>query len=183
MRLKIFVLIIVFTLATMAFAETPNTPKPVLKKGDVDHFIKTFPQLKEDFKKFEVKYDGKSGAFTYPLALKASGDFLGVLKKHGWDEHFFTKMTTIFMGYSMIFAGVEMAKADPQFAKNIEKIKSNTHLSEEMKKQMVDQLMQVKGMLNNQQKFLKGSIQKADMELIKARLEELQKLFIHKKKK
>lgn len=183
MRLKIFVLIIIFALSTMAFTETSNTPKPVLKKGDVAHFIKSFPQLKEDFKKFEVKYDGKSGAFTYPMALKASGEFLGVLKKHGWDEHFFTKMTTIIMGYSMLSAREEMGKADPQFAKNIEKIKSNTQLSDEMKKQMVDQLTHVKSMMKNQQKFLKSSIQKADMELIKSRLEDLKKLFNHKKKK
>ena len=177
MKLKVFVLVILFTLSAVVFADEPEAPKPVLKPGDVKHFIKTFPLLKEELKKFEVKYDGKSGIVTYPEALAASGEFLGILKKHGWDEHFFTKTAAICVGYSMIVAGKAMKNADPQVAKAIKEIESNPHLSDAMKKQMIDQMKTVKGVMKEQQKALKKSAHKADMELIKPHIEDLKKLF------
>lgn len=183
MKLKIVILIILLALTVPVFSDNSEDPKPVLKKGDVIRFIKTFPLLKEDFKKFEIKYDNKSGAVNYPKALKASGEFLSILKKHGWDEHFFSKMAVISMGYSMLTAGKEMKNADPQFEKSIQELKSNTHLSEEMKKQMIDQLMKVKGIMKNQQQVIKKMVPKEDMALIKPRLKELKTLFDNKKKK
>ena len=177
MKLKVFVLVILFTLSAVVFADEPEAPKPVLKPGDVKHFIKTFPLLKEEFKKFEVKYDGKAGIVTYPEALAASGEFLGILKKHGWDEQFFTKTAAICVGYSMIVAGKAMKNADPQVAKAIKEIESNPHLSDAMKKQMIDQMKTVKGVMKEQQKALKRSAHKADMELVKPHIEDLKKLF------
>ncbi len=180
MKLKVFVLVILFALSSLVFADKPEAPKPILKPGDVKHFIKTFPLLKEEFKKFEVKYDGTSGAMTYPGALKASGEFLGILKKHGWDEHFFAKTAAIAMGYSMIIAGKEMKNADPKIAKAIKEIESNPHLSEAMKKQMLEQMKTIKGAMKVQQMALKRNAHKADMELIKPHIEDLKKLFDNK---
>ncbi len=177
MKLKVFVLVILFSLSLMVLADEPEAPKPVLKKGDVERFIKTFPLLKEDFKKFEVKYDGKSGIVTYPEALAASGEFLGILKKHGWDEQFFTKTAAICVGYSMIVAGKAMKDADPQVAKAMKEIESNPHLSAEMKKQLIEQMKTVKGAMKQQQKALKKSSHKADMELIKPHIQDLKKVF------
>jgi hypothetical protein len=182
MKLKIFVLVISLVLVSPIFADDSKEVKPVLKKGDVERFIKTFPLLKEEFKKFEVEYDRKAGSVTYPEALKASQEFLGILKKHGWDEHFFTKMATISMGYSMIVTAKELKNTDPQIAKAIKQIESNPHLSDAMKKQMLEQMKQVKGIMKNQQNVMKKNVQKPDMELIKPHIEELKKLFGHKKK-
>ncbi len=180
MKLKVFVLVILFALSSLVFADEPKAPKPILKPGDVKHFIKTFPLLKEELKKFEVKYDGTSGVMTYPEALQASGEFLGILKKHGWDEHFFAKTAAIAMGYSMIIAGKEMKNADPKVAKAIKEIQSNPHLSDAMKKQLLDQMKTVKGAMKEQQKALKRSAHKADMELIKPHIEDLKKVFDYK---
>jgi hypothetical protein len=179
MKLKIFVLVILFALSAVVLADEPEKPKPVLKPGDVKHFIKTFPLLKEDFKKFEVKYDGKSGITTYPEALMVSQEFLSILKKHGWDEHFFAKTAAICVGYSMIVAGKEMKNADPQIAKAMKEIESNPNLSAEMKKQLLEQMKSVKGVMKEQQKAFKRSAHKADMELIKPHIEDLKKLFDH----
>jgi hypothetical protein len=179
MKLKVIVLVILFALSSLVFADEPEAPKPVLKPGDVKHFIKTFPLLKEEFKKFEVKYDGKSGAMNYPEALMVSQEFLGILKKHGWDEHFFAKTAAICVGYSMIVAGKEMKNADPKIAKAMKEIESNPHLSDAMKKQLLDQMKSVKGVMKEQQKALKSSAHKADMELIKPHIEDLKKVFDH----
>lgn len=177
MKLKIFVFVILFTLSAVVFADETETHKPILKPGDVKHFIKTFPLLKEELKKFEVKYDGKSGIMTYPEALMVSQEFLGILKKHGWDEHFFAKTAAICLGYSMIIAGKEMKNADPKFAKAMKEIESNPHLSADMKKQLIEQLKSVKGTMKEQQKLIKRNVHKADMEFIKPHIEDLKKLF------
>ncbi len=177
MKLKIMVLVILFTLSAMVFADEPQAPRPLLKPGDVKHFIKTFPLLKEDFKKFDVKYDGKAGIVTYPEALAASQEFLGILQKHGWDEHYFEKMASICLGYSMIIADKEMKNVGPEIAKAMKEIESNPHLSAEMKKQLLEQMKSVKSTVKEQQKTLKRTVHQADMELIKPNLEELKKLF------
>ena len=152
MKLKVFALVILFTLSAVVLADEPEAPKPVLKPGDVKHFIKTFPLLKEEFKKFEVKYDGKAGIVTYPEAVAASQDFLGILKKHGWDEHFFEKTAAICLGYSTIVSGKALKDADPQVAKAMKEIESNPHLSAEMKKQLIEKMKNVKGAMKQQQK-------------------------------
>jgi hypothetical protein len=177
MKLKVFVLVILFALSVVVFADEPQTPKPILKPGDVKHFIKTFPLLKEDFKKFDVKYDGKSGIVTYPEALAASQEFLGILKKHGWDEHYFEKAGAICLGYSTIISGKAIKDADPQIAKAMKEIESNPNLSAEMKKQLMEQMKSVKGVMKEQQKEVKKYAHEADVELIKPHIEELKELF------
>lgn len=177
MKLKVFVLIILFTLSAMLIADEPEAPKPVLKPGDVKHFIKSFPLLKEELKKYEVKYDGKAGIVTYPEAIKASSEFLGILKKHGWDEHFFEKTAAICLGYSSIVAGKAMKDADPKVAKAMKEIESNPNLSAEMKKQLIEQMKTVKGAMKQQQKVVKKYAHKADIELIKPHIDDLKKVF------
>ncbi len=177
MKLKIFVLVMLFTLSAMVLADKPQAPQPILKPGDVKNFIKTFPLLKEDLKKFDVKYDGKSGSITYPEALAASQEFLGILEKHGWDEHYFAKTAAICLGYSMIVYGKEMEKVDPEITKAMKEIESNPHLSADMKKQLIEQMKSVKGVMKEQQKTLKRSVHEADMALIKPQLEDLKKIF------
>jgi hypothetical protein len=179
MKLKIFVLVILFTLSAMVLADEPEAPKPVLKPGDVKHFIKTFPLLKEELKKFEVKYDGKAGIVTYPEAIKANSEFLGILKKHGWDEHFFAKTAAISLGYSSIVTDKAMKDADPQVAKAMKEIESNPALSDAMKKQLIEQMKTVKGVMKEQQKVVKKYAHKADIELIKPHIEALKKVFEH----
>jgi hypothetical protein len=177
MKLKVFVLVILFTLSAMVLADEPEKPKPILKPGDVEHFIKTFPLLKAELKKYEVKYDAKSGNMTYPEAIKASSEFLGILKKHGWDEHYFEKTAAICMGYSTIVSGKAMKEADPQIAKAMKEIESNPHLSDAMKKQMIEQMKTVKGAMKEQQKVVKKYAHKADIELIKPHIDDLKKVF------
>ena len=177
MKLKVFVLVILFALSAVVFADEPKAPQPVLKPGDVKNFIKTFPLLKEDLKKFEVKFDGKAGIVTYPEALAASQEFLGILKKHGWDEKYFEKTAAICMGYSTIVAGKAMKDADPQVAKAMKEIESNPNLTPEMKKQLLEQMKTVKGAMKESQKVVKKYAHKADIELIKPHIQDLKELF------
>ena len=61
MKLKVAVLAILLVLSSLVvLADEPEPPKPVLKVGDIKHFIKTFPVLKKDFEKFNLKYSSIS---------------------------------------------------------------------------------------------------------------------------
>jgi hypothetical protein len=174
MKAKLLITVILFTVSLFLFSDEP--PKPVLEKGDVKNFIKTFPLLQKEFKKFGVKYEAKQGAVTFPTAVKASQEFLEILKKHGWDEHFFHKMSTILLGYSSIAYGDAMKKADPEMEKAIKQIEANQALSQAMKDQLKQQLMMTKGVMKTQGEALKKTLNKADLDLIKPLVEDLKKV-------
>ena len=157
--------------------DPPEPPEPVLVKGDVVRFIKTFPELKEDLDEYGVEMNEESGNTTYPEALKASGEFMAILKKHGWDETFFQKMQTIAMGYLALTAEGDQQDMDSHIEKSIKEIEANTALSAEMKKQMIEQMKNATGAMKQQQQVLKNSVHPKDMELIKPHIEDLKKLF------
>jgi len=116
----IAVILFTFTFVSFVIAgDPPKPPVPILKPGDVKHFIKTFPHLTKDFKKFGALYEAKTGDLTVPEALKVNKNFLEILKKHGWDEHFFQKASIIFLGYSGIVYGKEIKKAGPGIEKSL----------------------------------------------------------------
>ncbi|MCP5052139.1 MAG: hypothetical protein GY940_33540 [bacterium] len=180
MKLKSIVLIMLMLLATAAIAG--ETPKPVLDDGDVLRFIKTFPLMKEDFEKYGAKYEAKSGNVTIPEALKASAEYQSIMKKYGWDQGFFTKMLTIVRGYSGIVYGKEMKNADPKIEQAIKQIKENAHLSDEMKKKMIDGMMAAKGVLKNQGLNIMGGIHPKDLARIKPLVNQI-KMVLEKDKK
>lgn len=174
MKVKLFVFVVLLSmLVSFAAAADPEPPKPVLKSGDVKQFIKTYPLLIKDMKKYGMKYEAKAGAVTVPEALKASGEFQGILKKHGWDEHFWHKFTTIAMGYAFVQYGKGIKEADPKIAKALKEIEDNPALSDQMKAQLKQQLSAVKSVMKTQGEQLRTQIHKADMELIRPFVNEL----------
>ena len=173
-------MLIIFTLFILvsftAAQDPPKPPKQILKPGDVEHFIKTFPLLEKDFEKFNMKYEAKSGDVTFPEALKASNEFLQLLKKHGWDENFWLKAGTIMMGYSAIVYGKEIKKADSEFEKSLKDIESNPNIPAAMKKQLKDQLKAAQGMMKTQGSALQQNIHAQDLKLITPHIKEIQKV-------
>ncbi len=162
-----------FSAVPFTAAAEPEPAKPVLKSGDVKQFIKTFPLLKKDLEKFGMKYEAKGGDVTVPEGLKANRDFVGILKKHGWDEHFWHKFTTIAMGYAFVRYGKGIKEADPEIAKAIKEIDGNPAISDRMKAHLKKQLTAAKGLMKTQGEQLKRQIHKADMDLIRPLVEEL----------
>ncbi len=173
MKLKVLITVVLFCLASFVMAKEPEPPKPVLKEGDVKHFIKTFPLLKKDLKDFGMEYEAKAGNVTIPDALMASEKFLEILKKHDWDKQFFTKMAAITLGYSTIVYGKEIKKADPELEKSIKQIEANAYISEAQKKQMIEQIKMAKGVLKSQEQLLKKRLHKSDLALIRPLSKEL----------
>ncbi len=175
-------LFFVFTSFYTVMAQAPEPPKQILKAGDVKHFIKTFPQMKKDFEKYGADYKVKDGKVTIPQALKANQEFLGILKKHGWDEHFFTKFPTIVWSYTSIVYKKELKKAEPKMEAAIKKIQTNPALSDQMKKQMMAQMKAARGMLKTQGVMFSKRLHPKDIELVRPFVKELKKVFDDRRK-
>jgi hypothetical protein len=170
-------LLLIVLLAVPCLAIAQDSTEPVLEKGDVERFIKTFPMVKEEMEKLGMKYEAKEGDYTVPEAVQASAEFNALLKKHGWDETFFMKMGTIFMGYVSLAHKKEMAQMDPEIEKAIKEIESTAGVSEAMKKQMVERLRATQKMMGGQQGAMQQSVHKLDLALIQPFIPELKKLF------
>jgi hypothetical protein len=181
MKLKTVIMIILLLLVAIVTQITAEvTHKPILEKGDVERFLKTFPQMKADFEKHGAKYEGK-GNYNIPEALKANADFQALLKKHGWDTLFFAKMMTIFRGYASIEYGKQMKEAAPKIKEALKKLESNPHLSAEMKEKMKKSMMGVTALTG--QRDLMGGINPQDMALIKPFINEIRELMESEKQK
>lgn len=163
--------LIFFIFVSVITAQEPI--KPILQPGDVEHFIKTFPTLKEDLR---IQDDPRHGTMTVADAIKLKNESIDILKKHGWGEEFYEKSEIILLGYSYIVYGEEKKKADSALEKSLEEINSNPHLSDAMKKQLIEQMKTVKGVLKTQNSTFKDRMHKADMELIKPHIEELKEI-------
>ncbi|MFA9452421.1 MAG: hypothetical protein ACERK6_00780 [Candidatus Aminicenantaceae bacterium] len=170
-------LLLIVLLALPCLAIAQESPEPVLQKGDVERFIKTFPVLKAELEELGMKYEAEEGDYTVPEAVQASAEFTALLKKHDWDETFFAKMGTIFMGYVSLAHKKEMAQMDPEIEKAIKEIESTAGVSEAMKKQMVERLRATQKMMGGQQGAMQQSVHEADLELIRPLIPELRKLF------
>lgn len=172
----LFVALIGLALLSVTLPGDTETGKPILEKGDVLRFIKTFPELKTDFDKLGAEYDARQGQVTYTEAMMASSEFNGILKKHGWDENFWTKVSTIISGYGILAYNLAVGNVDPQLAAALKQIEDNAALSDAMKKQLKEQIMASKGALKEQGKAMLKMVHPKDMALIKPNLDALKKV-------
>lgn len=153
-----------------------HQPEPVLEKGDIEKLLKTWPALEKDMKKFGMKMDTKSGSATIPEAVMAGNEYMSILKKHGWDENFWTKFTVVIQGYSFFQYKKGKKEADSSMSKSMEEIQKNPHLSPEMKKQLMANLKMVKGALEQSAGTLLKNINPSDLAFIKPNIKKIRKV-------
>jgi len=170
-----FALLCAFCFSSL-WSQIPEVPDPVLKVGDVEHFIKTFPLLKKDLDEYGVRMNLEDGDMTYNETLKSSQEFLRILKKHGWDENFWVKAQAIFMGVAILSSEEASQESNPQFEETKKQIESNSALSEEMKKQLLEQLAAAQAAMGAQKQSLRRSINPQDLLLVKPHVEALKEI-------
>lgn len=153
-----------------------NPPEAVLKKGDVERFVKTFPLLSQDLMKAGMSWEAKSGTMNVPEAVTASNQVLEVLKKHGWDEHFFAKSAAILQCYTQVKYGQAMGTAQSKLARNLREIDENPDISAEMKAQLKAQMKQAMAMVGQQGQVMKNQINPADLILVRPWIPKLEKM-------
>lgn len=175
MKFKTIILVAVLFLSfsLTLVAEEKLITKPMLKAGDVEHFIKTFNVLSKDLKALGAEYDARSGNMSYPDALMANTRFQELLKKHGWDTTFFQKASVIGMAYSVVVYGKEYKKANPEMDKALKEIEANPHLTAEQKKQMRDGIIAAKAGLAAGEQAMTKMVDPADIQLVKPLIAQL----------
>jgi len=176
---KLAALVLIAALAGFAFAG--EDPKPILKKGDVEKFIKTYPALSEELDKFGIELEGEAGNYTVPEPLRYNQELLGILKKHGWDEHFFAAVGTIMRGYINIVYKQEVKSMDKEVAEAIEKIEGDPNLSDAMKKQMVEQMKASQKMMSGGAAVYGQEIHPDDFAQVTENIEGLKEVLEEKK--
>ena len=179
--MKAFIFIALILVMSVSIVTAQDPPKPILKSGDVKHFIKTFPLLEKEMENLGFEYEARGGTMTVPDAIKSRNDLLEIIKKHGWDENFFQKTGVILLGYSSIVYGEEIKKADSAFEESFKEIDSNPNFSAEMKKQLKEQMKAAKSAMKTQNSTFKNSIHPNDLKMITPHIEEIKKVIDKKK--
>jgi len=91
--------------ALLAFACTSwvhaQNPVPVLKKGDVEKFIKTLKPMSKELEAVGVNFDARQNQ-NMSDALQANARVMSIFKKYGWDESYSAKWMAITMGYAKL---------------------------------------------------------------------------------
>jgi hypothetical protein len=113
----------------LLFAETLKAQEvqPVLKDGDIEHFIKTFKPMTEeldalghDFEDEEEDEDEMDPAAAFAnlrasmKEIMAKDEVLTILKKYDWDENFIDIYIAISMGYYYNKMNNELEKMDDE---------------------------------------------------------------------
>lgn len=171
---KVLLVAIIICFAGMILAE--EAVKPILEKGDVERFIKTFPGLKEDLKQFGMQVNGETGTITYPMAVQKQKEYFNILKKHGWDQSYHIKSMTIVRIYANVKYGKQASEADKEIQKAIKELDNNTALSPEMRKQLKQQMLAAKGMMNQQATHWNKKIHEKDKSLVAPHIKALTKV-------
>ncbi len=152
---KSILLPFLFCLCLISYAQYEQMPKTIpLSSGDIDKFIRTYNPLKNDLEALEDEFE-ETRDFTQWQAIAANEKVKNVFQKHGWDsEKWLGKFMTMTYAYGMLKMEKEMAA-----------------LSDEERKQME----QFQGGYLSQ---MKSMIQDSDLEQVKERYDELDKIFI-----
>ena len=85
-------------------------PEPVLSKGDVVKFIETFPEIASKLETLGESFEAVQSP-EQAEAMLANDEVQSIMQQHGWKpEEFFTKATTISMGFAQVKMQAELAK-------------------------------------------------------------------------
>jgi len=171
---KIAALLLVASL--FGFATAQDDPVPMLKEGDVELFIQTYPEISQQLEDLGMEYEAKTGDYDIPDSLRYDTKLREILKKHGWDENFFTVMGIIMQGYTALAYGEQQPEIDRKIADSIKEIESNPALSEAMKAQLIESMKAAQGMMADQGASMKENIHPDDLAQIEEHMDELKEL-------
>lgn len=136
--------ILTISLLTNAFTQDEKVEHIQLTKSDVTTFINSFPQILEDFKKLEVKYDSENHEFNMSESSEVLDEINAVVSKYGYKDYveFYTKAATISLTYAALKLEMENANAQPEIEAAIKEIESSDYYTAEQKEQMIAMMKQ-----------------------------------------
>lgn len=153
-RLLVIVVCSLSFLSVNIFAQEEEAKQIQLTSSDLKTFVQSFPQIVEEFKKLDIKYDAENYEFNVSEASEIVNEVNAVVRKHGYKDYsdFYIKAGTISMTYAAIKMEKEGVDVQPEIEQAIKEIENNQHYSAEQKKQMIDMLKQNSQMLDTMSK-------------------------------
>ncbi|MGD2033517.1 MAG: hypothetical protein PVF73_00565 [Bacteroidales bacterium] len=142
--------IALFFFSGRTFAQDEEVEQILLSPDDVKTFVHSFPAIKQDFEKLNIKYDSDNHDFTLPEVAEILDEVNDVVTKYGYTDYtdFILKTATISVTYVSIRLNEENVNAQPEFNEAIKEIEENPHYSAEQKEQMISMLKQSSQTLN-----------------------------------
>lgn len=145
-------------------AQTPAQQAAPFADRDVTAFISSSSELRRLGKKYEAEFSGQRGmapsgsapgpsnmfaeALDQMKASRGYGEFLAVLRKHGFDdaEHWAKVSSRVMGAYLSITMGAAMLQMQAQLEQARKQVEANPSLTREQKQMMLDRLQASMGM-------------------------------------
>lgn len=122
----------------------PETETYKITSADVNRFISSFPDIKEDLEELDIKYVQADNNLTMPEGVEILNKVNVIVQKHGYEDYtdFLVKAGTIITAYTAVEMGREAGSVQPEIQQAIQEIDKNPNLTSEQKKQMKEALIQ-----------------------------------------
>jgi hypothetical protein len=150
-------------------AQTQAQQTRPLADRDVRAFVASFPELRRLGEKYEAEFAGQrgmapggsaqgppdmfAGALTEMKASRGYGEFLAILRKHGFDDA--EQWADVSGRVMAAFLSIKMGAAMPQMQAQIEQarkqIEANPSLTREQKQVMLERMQASMGMMRSSQ--------------------------------
>lgn len=88
---------------------TTTPPKAVLKEGDIERFMETYPKLEAEFEALDGEWEDADFA-TALSALEANAEVQAILDRYGWDAAFFSKLEVIVRSMALLEIEAQLAE-------------------------------------------------------------------------
>lgn len=140
--LSVFVLSALFIGAS--FCQQPDITEPVLKKSDVENFIKNFKTVQAELEEVGLEYEAESNYTSFADAVGNLDEVNAVVKKYGYADvnDFSIKVWAIAASYASIKLETD---GQGEFEKAIEQIKNNENMTAEQKEDAINKMKELMG--------------------------------------
>lgn len=115
-----------------------------ITSADVNKFITSFPDIKQDLEALDVKYMQGDNNLTMPEGVEILNKVNAIVEKHGYIDYtdFLLKAGTIITAYTAVEMGRESGSIQPEIQEAIKEIEKNPYYTAEQKKEMKAALIQ-----------------------------------------
>ncbi len=163
----VFILSVLFV--GISYCQQPDISKSILKKTDVENFIKNFKSVQSELEQVGIEYEAESNYTSFADAVDNLEEVNGVVKKYGYSDvnDFSIKVWAIAACYASIKMDTE---GQVEFEKSIEQIRNNEHMTDEQKEDAIKKMKELIGSLGTAFTTLAN---KDDIEIVRPFMDKL----------
>lgn len=99
---KMFGLVFLVFLVSSFTIQNGHAAWPLLKERDMQQFVKTFPDMYQEYRALGLHINPHTGKISGADKLNRDKEVQRILKENGWNFMFWPKLQTITRGYSVL---------------------------------------------------------------------------------